>query len=194
MTTETSSILIVNDEPDLATLYTAWLDGEYDVETAIDGADALETIDDTIDIVLLDRQLSDRSGEAVLETIRERSLDCQITIITAIEPDFDIVELGFDDYLVKPVSQGELTGVIEQLCLRATYDEQLQELFMLASRKALLNERTTEPERQSSHEYAELTDRMAVLRARVHETVTELLDQDGFRQVCQDIARDSLEE
>ncbi len=194
MTTEPPSILIVEDEPDLATLYAAWLAGEYDVETATNGTDALEAIDDTIDIVLLDRRMPDLSGETVLETVRERSLGCQVAMVTAIEPDFDIVELGFDDYLVKPVSQGELTSAVEQLRIRATYDEQLQELFILASKKALLDERTTEAERQSSQEYAELTDRLAVRRARVNETVTELLEQDGYRQVCQDIARDSLVE
>lgn len=191
MTTESPSILIVEDEPDLAILYAEWLAGEYDVETATHGTDALEAIDDTIDIVLLDRRMPGLSGETVLETIRERSLDCQMAMVTAIEPDFDIVELGFDDYLVKPVSQDELTGVIEQLCIRATYDEQLQELFMLASKKALLDERKTEAERQSSQEYAELTDRLAVLRVRVNETVTELLEQDGYRQFCQDLARDA---
>ncbi|MFA9415602.1 response regulator [Natrinema sp. HArc-T2] len=192
MTTETPSILIVEDEPDLAALYTAWLEDEYDVETATRGTAALDAIDDTIDIVLLDRRMPDLSGDTVLETVRERSLGCQVAMVTAIEPDFDIVELGFDDYLVKPVSQGELTDVIEQLRLRATYDEQLQELFMLASKKALLDERKTEAERQSSQGYAELTDRLAVRRARVDETVTELLERDGYRQVCQDIARDSL--
>ena len=112
-------------------------------------------------------------------------------MMTAIEPDFDTVELGFDDSLVKPVSQGELTSVIGQLHIRASYGEQLRELFRLASKKALLDERTTEAERQSSQECAELADRLAVLRARVNETVTELLEQGGYRQSCQDMARGS---
>ncbi|WP_254530228.1 response regulator [Natrinema gelatinilyticum] len=192
MTTETPSVLIVEDEPDLANLYAAWLGGECDVETAYDGNEALDAIDEDIDVVLLDRRMPGLSGDTVLDTIRNRSLDCRVAMVTAVEPDFDIIEMGFDDYLVKPVSKKELIRIIEQLVLRAMYDEQLQEFFALASKKALLDDQKTEAERQSSQEYAELNDRIAVLRVRVNDTVQELLEQDGYRQLCQDIARESV--
>ena len=192
MTTDTPSALIVEDEPDLANLYAAWLEDEYDVETAYDGSEALDAIDATIDVVLLDRRMPGLSGDTVLDAIRDRSLDCRVAMVTAVEPDFDIIEMGFDDYLVKPVSKGELTEIIDQLLLRATYDEQLQEFFSLASKKALLDEQKTEPERRSSQEYAELEDRLAVLRVQVNDTMQELLEQDGYRQLCQDIARESV--
>jgi DNA-binding response OmpR family regulator len=132
------------------------------------------------------------SGDTVLETIREQSLECRVAMVTAVEPDFDIVELGFDDYLVKPVSKDELVDIIDQLLLRATHDEQLQELFALASKKALLDDQKTESERRSSQEYAELEDRMAVLRVRVNDTMQELLEQNSYRELCQDITRESV--
>ncbi|WP_226041478.1 response regulator [Natrinema sp. DC36] len=192
MSTDTPSVLIVEDEPDLANLYAAWLEDDCDVETAYDGSEALEAIDGAIDVVLLDRRMPGLSGDTVLETIREQSLECRVAMVTAVEPDFDIVELGFDDYLVKPVSKDELVDIIDQLLLRATHDEQLQEFFALASKKALLDDQKTESERRSSQEYAELEDRMAVLRVQVNDTMRELLEQDSYRELCQDIARESV--
>ncbi len=180
-------VLIVEDEPDLADLYAAWLQDRCTVDTAYDGTTALESIDEQIDIVLLDRRMPGFSGDAVLETIRERELDCRVAMVTAVEPDFDIIGMGFDDYLVKPVSKDELVSIIDQLVLRSTYDTQLQEFFSLASKKALLDAQKTDAERKSSREYAALEDRLAVLRTTVDETVTELLDQEGHRQLFRDL-------
>ncbi|WP_247000439.1 response regulator transcription factor [Halosolutus gelatinilyticus] len=187
-----SSVLIVEDEPGLATLYAAWLDEEYDVETAYDGTEALAAIDGEIDVVLLDRRMPGLSGDTVLDAIRDRALDCRVAMVTAVEPDFDIVGMGFDDYLVKPVSKDELYAIIEQLLLRSAYDEQLLEFFALASKKALLDGEKTDAERKSSQEYARLEDRLAVLRAQVTDTMEELLERDGYRRLCQDITRETL--
>ncbi|MFC7239940.1 response regulator transcription factor [Saliphagus sp. GCM10025317] len=182
-------VLIVEDEPDLATLYSAWLEDEVSVETAYDGTDALDAIDETVDIVLLDRRMPGLPGDTVLETIRDRDLDCRVAMVTAVEPDFDIIGLGFDDYLVKPVSKTELTSLIDQLLLRSSYDDQLQQFFALASKKALLDGQKTAAERRASQEYAVLEDRLAVLRATVDDTMMELLERDVYRRLCEDISR-----
>ena len=192
MATTTPSVLIVEDEPDLADLYAAWLGESYEIETAYDGEAALNAIDDGIDIVLLDRRMPGLSGDRILTAIRDRGLDCRVAMVTAVEPDFDIIEMGFDDYLVKPVSKDELRRIVEQLLLRSSYDEQLQEFFALASKKALLDAKKTDAELKSSQEYARLRDRLAVLRVQVNETMSELLEQDGYRQLCRDLTRDSI--
>ena len=186
-------VLIVEDEPDLAQLYTAWLREHCTVRTAYDGEEALEQIDDEVDVVLLDRRMPGLSGDEVLDTIRERDLDCRVAMVTAVEPDFDIVEMGFDDYLVKPVSDDDLIDTVDQLLLRSTYDEQLQELFALASKKALLKSQKTEAELRASEEYARLEDRIAVLRAQIDDTVAELIDQDAYRRMCKDISAESYQ-
>ena len=192
MATTTPSVLIVEDEPDLADLYAAWLGESCEIETAYDGETALNAIDDGIDIVLLDRRMPGLSGDRILTTIRDRGLDCRVAMVTAVEPDFDIIGMGFDDYLVKPVSKDELRRIVEQLQLRSSYDEQLQEFFALASKKALLDAKKTDAELKSSQEYARLRDRLAVLRVEVNETMSELLKQDGYRQLCRDLTRDSI--
>ena len=187
----TPHVLIVEDEPDLADLYVAWLGETCTVTTAYDGEEALEEIDEAVDVVLLDRRMPGLSGDTVLDAIRERTLDCRVAMVTAVEPDFDIINMGFDDYLVKPASKEDLLTVVDQLLLRSTYDEQLQEYFALASKKALLDAQKTEAELRSSREYQEFKDRLAVLRAQVDDTMTELFDRDVYHRLCQDITRGS---
>ncbi|WP_435317976.1 HalX domain-containing protein [Haloarchaeobius sp. TZWSO28] len=181
--------LIVEDEPDLANLYAAWLRDACTVKTAYNGQQALEAISEEVDIVLLDRRMPGLSGDEVLSTIRDRELDTRIAMVTAVEPDFDIIQMGFDDYLVKPVSKDDLLEIIDQLLLRSTYDEQIQEFFALASKKALLDSQKTEAELRASEKYSRLEDRLHVMRAQIDETITELSDHDAYRRVCQDLAR-----
>ncbi|ELY43429.1 response regulator transcription factor [Natronorubrum sulfidifaciens] len=192
MTTETPSVLIVDDEPDIADLYATWLEETYAVETVSDGDTALTAIDETVDIVLLDRRMPGLSGETLLATLRERELACRVAMVTAVEPAFDVIGMGFDDYLVKPVSRDELTRIVEQLVLRSSYDEQLQEFFSLASTKALLDAEKTEAERKSSAEYARLEDQLALSRVRIEETMTEFLDQGSYRRLYQDLESEPL--
>lgn len=179
--------LVVEDEPDLASLYSAWLREACTVRTAYSGAQALDAIDEEIDIVLLDRRMPGLSGDEVLETIRDRGLDIRVAMVTAVEPDFDIVGMGFDDYLVKPVSERDLMETVDQLLLRSTYDEQMQDYFALASKKAVLDAEKPEAELRASEEYARLEDRLAVLRTEIDDTVSELSDVEGYRRICREI-------
>ena len=186
---ERPHVLIVEDEPDLAELYATWLAGHARTETAHDGTTALEAVDEDVDVVLLDRRIPEVPGDEVLETIRTRGHDCHVAIVTAVEPDFGIVEMGFDDYLVKPVSKEELRDLIERLRLRSSYDEKLREFFSLSSKKALLDAEKSEAERRASREYARLEDELAVLRTEVDETFIELLEEGASRELCRDLTR-----
>ena len=188
---ETPTVLVVEDEPDLAELYAAWLEGAYHVEVRYDGESGLGAIDDSVDVVLLDRMMPGLSGDTVLDVIREEALDCRIAMVTAVEPDFDILEMGFDDYLVKPVSEADIKAVVDQLLLRSTYDEQLQRFFALASKRSVLEAQKSRAELLASEEYARLEDELAVMQAKVDDTMSELLDQDVYRRLCADITRRS---
>ena len=173
-------ILIVEDETDLADLYAIYLSDLYEVQTANDGEAALELVSDDTDIVLLDRRMPDMTGDEVLEEIRARGIDCRVAMITAVEPDLDIIEMPFDDYLVKPVTREDLHGLVEVLLRRTGYDARTQEFFQLASKKAAL-ESTPDVSVEDEEEYQELTERMDELQADLNETLSELTDDD-FRQ------------
>jgi DNA-binding response OmpR family regulator len=97
MSEESAVVLVVDDEPDVADSYAAFLRDRYDVRTAYGGEPALAALDEDIDVVLLDRRMPDMFGDEVLESIRGRGFECRVAMITAVDPDVDIIDMEFDD-------------------------------------------------------------------------------------------------
>lgn len=180
MTDDPPLVLIVEDEPDLADLYATWLRGDYRVRTAYGGQEALDELDEEVDAILLDRRMPGLSGDEVLEEIRARDADCRVSMVTAVEPDFDIIEMGFDTYLVKPVTKDALIDTVEELLTRSSYDKGVQELFSLSSKKALLESEKSQSSLVDNEEYQELTEEIANLREELDETTEALSDHDDF--------------
>jgi len=178
MSEDTPTVLVVDDERDLADLYAAWLAEEYDVRTAYGGEEAIAGMDESVDVALVDRLMPQVSGGEVVEHVREDGYDCRISMVTAVEPDFDIIEMGFDEYVVKPVQRENLEEVVETLLSRATYDDQLQEMFSLASKVAALKTQKTPRELKENDSYQELTERLEELREEISRTTEELTERD----------------
>lgn len=135
---EGGTVLIVDDDVALTEVYAAWLEDHYPVETATTGEEALESLESHIAVVLLDRRMPGLPGEAVLEAVREQGIDCRVAMVSGVRPDTDIVDLGFDDYLVKPVTGDDLRELVGQLLERQSYDDRIQRYFSLASKRAAL--------------------------------------------------------
>ena len=184
-----ATVLVVEDEDALAETYARWLDDEYTVRTAYTGEEALETVDESVDIALLDRRLPGLSGGEVLEAIRERGLDCRVAMLTAVDPDFDIFEMPFDDYAVKPVLREKLNELVERLQLLATYDSQARESFALASKVGVLEEEKTRAELETSEEYAEARARLAELDEDIADTL-ETFDTEEFADAYRTLTRE----
>lgn len=107
------SVLIVEDDEDLASLARRWLEREgYAVEQAADGAAALERLarDPLPALVLLDVMLPKVDGFEVLKRLRAdpRAAALPVVMITSFSRDKDAARgrrLGADDYIVKPLME-----------------------------------------------------------------------------------------
>jgi len=191
-----ATVLIVEDEVDVANTYRKHLEDDYSVVVTHSGEEALEAIDETIDVVLLDRRMPGMSGDAVLEEIREREVSCRIVMVTAIEPDTDLVGMDFDEYLVKPVTDSDLHEVVETMLARDEYDERVQEMVTLASKLATLELKLDYDQLEDSDEYDRLVSEFAQLRDEIelpdserdqypeltHEKVQALLESTADRR------------
>lgn len=149
-------VLVVEDEPQLAELYASWLLPEYEVTMAGNGRRALTAFDDSVDVVLLDRRMPGMTGAEVLKRIRAADTIVRVAMVTAVEPDEDVIELGFDDYLSKPISSEELCEVVERLVRRNEYDDAVRSHFELARKLGLLETHLSSRELAESEVYAEL--------------------------------------
>ncbi|WP_181692540.1 response regulator transcription factor [Natronomonas sp. LN261] len=157
MPTGNETILAVDDERGLVDIYQAWFDDRYDVRTAYGGREALSTFDGSIDLVLLDRRMSGVSGDEVLETLREAGHDCPVVMVTAVEPDEGMVELPFDEYVLKPVDKKELFETVERALVRASDDTANDVLDALGDEKARRCCSVLNGEVKSAREVANLT-------------------------------------
>lgn len=127
MADECKRILLVEDEKSIRDAVQAYLEHEeYLVVPAADGTAALEEFEkEEFDLVVLDLMLPNISGEQVCNKIRETST-VPIIILTAkgsIEDRVMGLELGADDYLVKPFSPRELVARVRALLRRASTDD-----------------------------------------------------------------------
>lgn len=118
-----STILLVEDDPDVVTMLERFLAGEgYQVVTTSDGAATLAAIAaNEPDLVLLDIVLGDEDGRDILREMRFIS-DVPTIFLTGRGLESERIaglKLGADDYVVKPFSLGELSARIESVLRRA---------------------------------------------------------------------------
>lgn len=188
MTTDiTATALVVEDEEDLADLYVTWLrEGGYTAYVAYGGEEALEKLDDSIDIVFLDRRMPGLSGDEVLETVVREGYSCRVAMVTAVEPDFDVIDMGFDDYLVKPVSKPDLNATVERLTKRNAYDDRISEYAALVSKKSALMAEKANSELESNERYEELERRIERLESTVDD-LAEGFNEDDVAAVLRDM-------
>ena len=173
---DAATVLIVEDEVELAESYAEILDNEHEVRIATTGEEGLETIDHDVEVVLLDRRMPGMSGDEMLGKLVERGITAKVAMLTAVEPEVDIIGLPFDDYITKPVDNEELLALVDVLLKRAAYDERSQKFFQLAAKKATLETAG----REQSAEYRELTDRLQQLQQEVDATLDELSTEKAF--------------
>jgi two-component system response regulator RegX3 len=116
-------VLVVEDERSISEPLGAYLADEgFDVEVAADGLGGIEAAERRPpDVILLDIGLPDVNGRDVCRTIRARS-QVPIIMLTARGGETDRIvglELGADDYVVKPFSAAELVARMRALLRRA---------------------------------------------------------------------------
>jgi len=117
------SILVVEDEPDIAQLVALHLrDEDFKVTLAADGHEGMrQAFVRRWDLVLLDLRLPGQDGLAICRALRSADNYVPILMLTSKSSELDRVlglELGADDYLTKPFSVSELVARVKALFRR----------------------------------------------------------------------------
>ena len=114
-------VLIIEDEKKISDIVRSYLERDgHTVIVADTGEKGVSALKDDPDVVVLDLMLPDISGEDICETIR-RDSDLPILMLTAKSEEEDKIkglELGADDYVVKPFSPREVVARINALLRR----------------------------------------------------------------------------
>ena len=127
-------ILVVDDDQNICELLRLYIEKEgFEVRIANDGRKALEIFEEqNPDLIMLDIMLPELDGWQVCREIRKKS-QCPIIMLTAKGEVFDKVlglELGADDYVVKPFETKEVVARIKAVLRRygSNAEEQIKEV------------------------------------------------------------------
>jgi two-component system, OmpR family, copper resistance phosphate regulon response regulator CusR len=179
-------ILIVEDERKLAQVLSSALEAEhYEVIVSRTGEDGFFRANaEVFDLVLLDLMLPGRNGLEILQTLRQRHIETPVLILTARDGVDDRVlglDLGADDYLVKPFALPELLARIRALLRRGRPSE----VFRLKTANLELDLVTRRAIRG---------DRLLELTAREFELLEYLLRHQGHLVSREMLAREVWKE
>lgn len=125
------NVLIIEDEKKVALALQKGLESEhYDVQIALTGEEGFFLLcSQKFDLIILDLMLPGRDGMEILKALRKTHAQTPVLILTArdtLEDKILGLDLGADDYLVKPFAFAELTARIRALLRRGRSDQALK--------------------------------------------------------------------
>jgi len=169
------TVLIVDDEEDLAELYAHYLEDDYETRVALTSGEALVELTPAVDLMLLDRRLPGMSGDELLSHTEDWEVDCQVILVTAVDLDTDIIEMPFDGYLTKPISRDELRTAVEQAFLVDRYEELLLEYYTLRKKYAALDAEVPD-DKADSEGFDHLETRLDTVATDIETTLDQFPD------------------
>ncbi|MFF2409168.1 response regulator transcription factor [Streptomyces sp. NPDC058092] len=120
-------ILVVEDDHGLRDVLARGLrDEDFDVVTAVDGATALKTVDESVHAVVLDVGLPDSDGRDVCQAMRGAGVTVPVIFLTAhgnLTDRLSGFASGGDDYLVKPFHLSELAARVRAVLNRTGHHD-----------------------------------------------------------------------
>src|SRR5665647_905033 len=181
------SILLVEDEENLQDALRLNFEMEgYEVTSAYDGAEAMETVNsEYFDLIILDVMLPEIDGITVCENIRLFNSEIPILILSAKNSSADRVtglQKGADDYLTKPFDLTELLIRVKKLINKSkliSAKEQVTEIFTFG--KNNINFKALECTTRSGEKVA-LTKKEAMLLKLLIENKNEVVPREKILQ------------
>lgn len=162
---ETPEVLVVEDETSQRRMYARWLE-DYSVKTASNETEIYEKLSEETAVILLDRVLNTKESDKIAEDIKDMFPGIEIIMITAVEPEADIVGLAVDDYLVKPVKKRKIRESIQQSLEKSEKTMKKRKLLSMAAKKAVLDGK---PILQDVEKYEKLTEEIRHLKSELDD-------------------------
>jgi DNA-binding response OmpR family regulator len=174
-------VLIVEDEQSIAALHAHHLSDTYETRVAHTGGEAMVELTPEVDLVLLDRRMPGMSGDEFLEHIKnDWHSDCEVIMVTAIDPDMEIIDMPISGYLSKPVDKDELLRAVRQALLIDDYEELISEYYRKRKKYATLNTEYASPE-ITDDRFTELETELTELESEMNEMLRDV-NNDEIRE------------
>lgn len=179
-------VLIVEDDPQVAELYSDWLTDDYSVRIAHSVAEAYSLSQGHVDAVMLDRRLGTTPVADVVGPLRESEGKPSVALLTAVEPDVDIIDLDIHEYITKPIKKHEFRACVTRLLGRRSLSRKLDARFALASKLAALEASRGPASPETTEDYSRLRTAFEHLSEDVATEVRGLTPRE-YRNVIRDV-------
>jgi|GEM_PF-3840704 len=109
------TVLVAEDDEAMLESYRLWLDDDnrWDVREARDGREALDGLDATVDVLVLDREMPELTGDEIVERLEDSLFEGDILVVSAYGPDDYLSEADVVGYLTKPVREETFVQALE---------------------------------------------------------------------------------
>lgn len=126
-------IFIVDDEESILKMLTHWCKSQwnYNVKTFINGTDAINSLSDNPDMILLDIMLPDINGNEVLSRVKQKYPHMPVIMLSAqgsVEVALESIRLGAFDYFPKPIDKNRLESAIRNAVKNYDLERELENL------------------------------------------------------------------
>lgn len=115
--TKSRTVLLADDDDEFRETLVIWLgtEAEWSVQEAVDGEDVLSKLDDSVDVLVVDRKMPKLSGPEVVDRLDETTFDGEVFVLSAYEADEHLNGDGdgITAYITKPVGREEFLERLE---------------------------------------------------------------------------------
>ncbi|MFB6140195.1 MAG: hypothetical protein ABEJ26_07145 [Halosimplex sp.] len=137
MTPPRHLVVLAGADPTAVDALAATLREDGSVRTAYSLDALFESLDEEVDVALVDRALPDESVAAVVAEVRERAVDCQVAVVASEQDLRSSPSHGADAAVAW---EGEAAReTVDRLATRARYRDRLEEFYDLAEQRAALD-------------------------------------------------------
>lgn len=181
MTDERDAVLVAGVDPDQVERLAARLRERWPVRTAYGSTDVLGVADDSVAVAVVDDRL-DGVDDLVLPALREECSGCRVVVIA----DGAAATASTDRQLPRPVDLAAVVDAVEELLLRARYEELVDEYYARAAERATMEQRPDVEEGRTQ----ELQRHLDRLESEVDDVLVALADHDAFARLCGEFSPD----
>lgn len=111
-----ATVLLAEDDRAFRETLRFWLtdSGHYQIKEAADGEEALANVDETVDVLVVDRQMPKLPGSKVVARLGDTAFDGTVVVLSARRPDRHLSRDDVAEYLLKPVDQQTFLDVLDR--------------------------------------------------------------------------------
>lgn len=126
-------IFIIDDEDSILKMLSHWVKNQwnYNCKTFINGTDAINSLSDNPDLILLDIMLPDINGNEVLSRIKSKNSQVPVIMLSAqgsVEVALESIRLGAFDYFPKPIDKNRLEPAVRNAIKHYDLEREVEKL------------------------------------------------------------------